>query len=462
MTARHAPVKSLAITAATFGALISATSAAASASAPPVGIVDEKASNKDLFTFDYGVPSSPALNLMGLSPDKTTMSSSLKPFVLSLPSLFSGGADQSAALDIAPLWLLGDNSSIGYNKYVTGPYAQRFKYRFRTEMALYTGNDGGGDSKKVKASQLAFGFSASLLDASDPLTATFPGASDTVWSSCLGTHEDEIKLNPSVPADVATQLNAALTAGDQSEIDRLQTKITEGKKDEDARALKAVQACTDEANKYARFAPNLSVGAGANLQGTPGTLGGFKTSSAVLWLSGKYPLGTVFGSKQVPDTSDGGAAKNGGIPETSYWMVGGSARAGFGTMVSTGDTATPQIKANTFDGWIGLERNSSWLVLSAQAGYQDVSATNAAQDTFSKSGWRWLTSASLKLSSAANGIWLDASYGSAHGTTQTFDDKTFMLSLNFGPANPANLFGENSSPQNDNSSPQTPQNGGKS
>jgi hypothetical protein len=212
------------------------------------------------------------------------------------------------------------------------------------------------------------------------------------------------------------------------------------------KALKIISGCTDDANRYARFAPNLSFGAGVDMQGTPGSLGGFKNSYAVLWLSGKYPLGLkTLGDKMAPDVSDGGTGQDTGKSEFDYWMVGGSARASFGDFVATGDAGTPKIKANTFNGWLGLERNSNSFVFSAQAGYQDVSATNPAQAAFSRSGWRWLTSASLKLSSEQNGIWLDASYGSAQGTTQTLDDKTFMLSLNFGPANSANLFGENPS-----------------
>jgi hypothetical protein len=401
--------------------------------------------HSDLFTFDYGVPSSPALNLIGLSPDKTTVSSSLKPFVLSLPSLASGGADQSAALDVAPLWLLQDGQTIGYNEYITGPYAQRFEYRFRTELAVYTGNDGGGDVTKEKPSQIAVGFSVSLLDASDPLTVRMPGTSKTVWDSCLDDHDKDIALHPTVPAELQKPLDDAMKANNGEEIAKILLQIQATHKDEDAHSLTAVQACTTEANNYARFAPNLSVGAGANLQGDPGSLSGFNRASAVFWLSGKYPIGSILGSNKVPDTSDGGSTNNTNVPETSYWMVGGSGRVALDTLVATGDTATPQIEANTLNGWIGLERNSSWLVLSAQAGYQDISATKYAQDAFSRSGWRWMTSAALKLSSAENGIWLDASYGSARGTTQTLDDKTFMLSLHFGPANPANLFGENAS-----------------
>lgn len=499
------------------------TSADTAAATNAETVLYSKASTNNLFSFDYGVPSSPALNLIGLTPDKTTVSTSLKPFALSLPQLVAGSADQSAALDIAPLWLLGTDQNDGYNDYVNGGYWDRFKYRFRTEFALFTGDNGGGTASKAKASQMAFGVSISLLDDSDPLMAVDPSQSGrgSGWLSCLKQNVNYLQTYTYLPADVqqhqyqVSELDASLIrlvdeikkdadvpsvaelsgienvakatpaeingmdvsarfAFDLSKIEQaigvipaqvkrlsMTARLTFDRKAADAlidslnkptpqetaantKAVQIIQSCTTDANRFARFAPNLSFGAGANTQGTPGTLGGFKDTAAVLWLSGKYPLGLHLGDGKTPDVSDAGSGTNAGNSELDYWMVGGSARAAFSSLVTTGVAATPQIRANTFDGWVGLERNSSWLILSGQAGYQDVSATSAAQSALSKSGWRWLTSASLKLSSDENGIWLDLSYGSAQGTTQTLDDKTVMLALNFGPANPANLFGENS------------------
>jgi hypothetical protein len=541
-----------------------AAPAAGAGGGPPSSDVTlgSTASKNGAFVFDYGVPSSPALNLIGLTPDKTTVSTSLKPFVLSLPNLVSGGNGQSAALDIAPFWILGNNDRDGYFDYIDtsspGSYFTRLAYRFRTELALYTGDDGGGVASKQKPSQIAFGFSVSLLDDSDPLMASDPGKpttgdprADSAWLTCLNTNQadlqpytdlsDEASLRQylALMADAALTLATAESPSDQSTltvrqladlerfrdtviqlppekiavlkkmgvdtsvppvgsdhdriafdlalietavlgqasavaaplpapeatriaadtkriaddfttVDALQAKLlvdtSDAKVAADNKALKLINACTAKANTAARFAPNLSLGAGVDLQGAPGSLNDFKTGATVVWLAGKYPIGLAIapsGQKDAPDVSDGGGANNMDVPELNYWMIGGSARASFGEFVATGGSTTPKIKANTFNGWLGLERNSSWLVLSARAGYQDVSAIDSAQAKFSKSGWRWLASTSLKLSSEENGIWLDASYGSAQGTTTTLDDKTFLLALHFGPGDPANLFGEN-------------------
>src|SRR4051794_7789609 len=67
--------------------------------------VYEQAAQTSVFSFDYGPPASPALTLMGLSPDKISLSTTLKPFVLSLPSLFDGSGNQVAGIDLAPLSL---------------------------------------------------------------------------------------------------------------------------------------------------------------------------------------------------------------------------------------------------------------------------------------------------------------------------------------------------------------------
>ncbi len=276
------------------------------------------ASSNGVFVFDYGVPSSPALNLIGLTPDKTTVQTSLKPFVLSLPQLVSGAADQSAALDLAPFWLLSGSDSTSYDQYVgEGPYAGksdywlRLKYRFRTDAALFTGDNGGGDASKAKPSQIAVGFSLPLLDDSDPLTAVDPSTSNAgpVWKSCIQESQDkDIKVYFQIAADMRAQFGAAKHLQDivdtggvptdkqlsdfekgtgtaqaastlraQNDIAAAREIVASGDKasaEETAAntaALKAITACTTKANNIARFAPSLNFGAGVDAQGTPGS-----------------------------------------------------------------------------------------------------------------------------------------------------------------------------------------------
>lgn len=53
--------------------------------------------------FDYGVPSSPAERLINVAVDKISPSTSLKPFILSIPKILSDkNQGQSVGLSLAP------------------------------------------------------------------------------------------------------------------------------------------------------------------------------------------------------------------------------------------------------------------------------------------------------------------------------------------------------------------------
>jgi hypothetical protein len=176
-----------------------------------VEIINRQASNSSLFSFDYGVPTSPALSLAGLATDKTGTSTSLKPFVLSLPGLFgSSSSPTSASFDASAAWLLNlqgstalldtPTSSAAPDKSYQDDYFMRLEYRTRVGVALYRGDNGGSDPTKEKPSRLALGLSTSLLDTSDPVMATLnpfksagPKGQGAVWNSCLDSSDTKLK-----------------------------------------------------------------------------------------------------------------------------------------------------------------------------------------------------------------------------------------------------------------------------
>jgi hypothetical protein len=170
-------------------------------------ILDTKARNASIFSFDYGVPHSPALMLAGLSSDKITPATSLKAFVVALPGLVGSGATaNSAAFDFAPAWALseqGDTEVLAYASYTPQGYWDRVWYRTRVSGAISKGDDGGGDAKKAKPSRAAVGVSFSLLDGSDPIMARSStdvntgGAEETHWLHCLRDNFEAI--TPYVP-----------------------------------------------------------------------------------------------------------------------------------------------------------------------------------------------------------------------------------------------------------------------
>lgn len=127
-----------------------------------------------VFKFDYGVPTSPALTLMGLTADTTPPSTSLTELIVSLPTLY-GQAGQSIAIDIPAARLFEGRRHSTFDSYTggdTGRFSSklyRIGYRTRLGLAALNGNDGGGDASKQVRSRLALGLSTSLFDSSDPL-----------------------------------------------------------------------------------------------------------------------------------------------------------------------------------------------------------------------------------------------------------------------------------------------------
>jgi len=149
---------------------------------PTVTLASETPKTASNFDFDYGAPTSPALTLAGLSPDKSTTSSSLKPFVLSLP-YFAGGpaSGQAIAFDLAPAQFYWAN--LPYTDYVGSDLLTREAARSRIEAMAYRGIS-NSDPTKAAPSKIAIGYSVSLLDDSDVFFARPPGSKAFSWDQC--------------------------------------------------------------------------------------------------------------------------------------------------------------------------------------------------------------------------------------------------------------------------------------
>ena len=474
-------------------------------SKPPVTtIVDQAAKDAKLFSFDYGVPESPALALAGLGTDKIKPATSLKPFVLSLPGLFDASGSGSAALDVSPLWLMDPEAS-AFNYSVPSNYWNRVLARARLGLALYRGDDAGGNSAKAKPSRAALGLSFSLSDGADPLTAgpaTFlvtPAADAGQWDRCLNANENTLMpyvasdprikavatdlamldmLQPG-PAGMAStksriesvELNYYVRKGLSVEMARSQiaqraaaytdTAAGLGQRIADDRALlevqgrefdrepertayaqarlKTLQACQKQSSAAAEHGFDLQFGAGVVWSGTPGKWGGFSHSNPAVWMATRLPLDAVTGEDCGPRDKRSAARQ-----VVSCWMIGGSGRYSLGEYDATGVAARPQFKANVAEGWVGLERVSAATKFGGYVGYLNQHAATLADKSYSKSGYRWLVSGAMSLGVIYDGLWLVGSYGAAHGSVTTLDDKVALLSLSFGPPKIGSTFVDNS------------------
>lgn len=462
----------------------------------------EVAAVNGVFKFDYGIPSSPALNLIGIAPEKITPSTSLKPFVLSIPTLLGSGSDgQSVALDMAPAWFFEDEEDTNYNDYAReGAFLRRLSYRSRIGLAIFEGED-ADDPSDEKPSRLALSFSISILDDSDPLLtgkrswkeclsdttltrsvitelgrrydnatvaqelgyvstlrtevsqvlrrleapaiaderrfiqdkvdgwirdiAKIAGLSNLVGAPVVGNNRQETKSSISGFQERIVKREQELVADEAKGITRRIAAAVQNKEPGTETLLASINKCTQTANRLANNAPDLDIGTGVLWTGEPGSFQDFDEAGFVAWAAYKHPLNVIFDDK-------GELAR--------HLSVGGSIRYAINEFVATGNSGTPQVEANTINGWIGIEWQNEGLRFAAQYGYLDVNPSRSVDETFGKSGDRFLISAATRIGTDKTGFWISLSYGSADGTIDTLDDEKVLVSLNFGPPDPFNIF----------------------
>lgn len=424
----------------------------------------------DIFKFDFGAPTSPAMTLLGLTPDKSPSSTSLTDFVVSLPSTPEGGGD-SLALDFPAARLFLRPSAATLDRYVEDSWLFRLGYRTRFGMAGMTGNDGGSDPASAVPSRLSIGLSTSLLDSSDPLVARKDFMADCLKPK-LGKAADILNENKitddiarlndrqmranvvqgSTPIDrsKATEL-LGLSAGEaavaseyelRSALRALINKIDAEVAELEAEQLKPIKArldeagvteevlkCTEDANQFARHQSDLDVGFGALAQGEPGQLEDLEWRGAVIWTAFKQPLRRRV---EYKDDDGDGITDYGPAPDSTWFFVA-SARASWDERLKSGDTVTPEFRADTWDAWIGFERLTPGYRFTAQYGWLETSAREATGKAFEKSGERYLLSGQFRLGGKDSSLWLGVSYGNGYGTSADLKSDTAMVTLGYSP-----------------------------
>lgn len=455
----------------------------------PITILDRKV-NSSIFAFDYGPPTSPAMTLLGLTPDKTPPSTSLTKFVVSLPTVFQNSAGQSIAFDAAPAALWNSPAESSFANYKDRGWTERLGYRTRIGAAALN-----GDASKSIRSRVALGLSASLLDSADPLMTGASRANGLPFLlGCLNTLNDEVAAvlvaDASADADFALfqRRNAfehaiRLINGNPPDYKGARARVRPYLRDQslpdpDFKALvereieawtkgtgvaaeqakKSAEAdaatdkalakagldrrianCATAASRMARFSPDLDIGVGLIGRGDPGQIDHVRDGGSVVWAAYKHPFGVKFPQPDAEGLYASGVDAT--VPEKA-WTVAISARYGRGEYVATGDKTTPEVRADTLEAWIGLERLSDALRFAAQYGWVDVNARGPLANTFDKQGERYLVSSQIRLGDSHSGFWVGLAYGNGYGSASSLKGKTAMITLSFAPPAPAAITGK--------------------
>jgi hypothetical protein len=157
-----------------------------------ITIVKKDANQPSIFSFDFGIPSSPAISLVGTAGDTLSSTPALKPYDFELPAAYGGTkGSQAFAADVAPAWFLLNSKKNSFDQYESRPLLQ-IENRTRVGAALYLGDSAGGDATKAKDSRLALGLSVSLLGSSDPL-ATNNKDGRPAWITCVDDVYDSVE-----------------------------------------------------------------------------------------------------------------------------------------------------------------------------------------------------------------------------------------------------------------------------
>ena len=121
-------------------------------------------------------------------------------------------------------------------------------------------------------------------------------------------------------------------------------------------------------------------------------------------------------------------------------MLGVSGRAGFNESLPTGDAATPQVRANRYSGWVGLEWNQPDLRISGEIGREKISPKLESQSRFGGARTRYLVAADYRLGDT--GLWVNLSHGEAKGVGALKDDKVTRLTFSFSDPPPPDVLAE--------------------
>jgi hypothetical protein len=212
-----------------------------------------------LVNLDLTVPDSPALVILGLSPEKVVRPGAPRDLATTLVNGVDqhGNLQSGLAVDFAPRFLFFGNNL----EFVDYRDHKRTQILGRTQVSLATTKGASDSDKSVRA---AFGLRSTLWDQGDPRL-------DQALVDCLNAIQ------------VPVPTTALVTSDQRSAWELEQTKVLKPK----------VEACQSASAKRRWNASSLAVGIAPSFQSTTGESDDFKYAGAAVWASLALKLGTI-------------------------------------------------------------------------------------------------------------------------------------------------------------------------
>lgn len=247
------------------------------------------------FAPNLPTPSSPALVILGVAPDKAIQPTSLNALATSLASGVDkdGRVQTGLALDITPFMVLGAKH-LSRDTYVNNWFA---RLASRTSLSVATtkaaGSAGSSQNTNSKAVQAAFGINATIVDLGDR-------RADLIVATCLAAATN-LTGPPVVKPPPPLSSGADLSQEEKTKRDKAATAANNeavAKKDADAKKGGAT-ACREAADKRLWNRSAIAFGFAQAWQSSSGLAGDLARGGHAAWLSGAYGFERVKGLESV-------------------------------------------------------------------------------------------------------------------------------------------------------------------
>jgi hypothetical protein len=386
------------------------------------------------FSFEYGVPATPALTIIGANGDSIPTNANLQRFAMSvLRASEETGGGAAAGLDFSPFWGMESRTMSWQTYRGRSSNWERSWYRARISAAFNEGNS--GDEAPSRA---AVGVATSLLDSSDPAMLMVPA--DELDGDDPRTGNERGRPVPYFSACVLNARRAAgnldqamvLWAAATSELRESErandphTRIVQLQARQAAAAAafvpeysRVAQECRQQTQNVARRRRAWDVGLATQWAGDPGSLDNMEPAGTSLWST------ITTGASGATASLDDDASEEANFRGVAHIRLD----------VEAADFTTPttRIEYDRQTVAIGIERLTRRSTISLQASYRNDDGPAGSE--FDGESYQYLLRADVPAGDFLGGTfgentWLSVSVGAIDGD-QVENDSYVSVALRF-------------------------------